>query len=109
EVIFGKDGLVGGLAAGKVVVDQTTGDPAETRAIAAELAALGIALVDAPVSGGPSGAEAGTIVTLCGGAPEAFARVKTILKQTGPAVVYFGQSGNGHVAKLIKNTLGGVN
>ena len=68
-----------------------------------------MALIDAPVSGGPAGAEAGTIVTLCGGDPEAFARVKPILEQTGPAVVYFGQSGNGHVAKLIKNTLGACN
>jgi 3-hydroxyisobutyrate dehydrogenase len=109
EVLFGVGGLAEGLSAGKVVVDQTTGDPAETRAIAAELERLGVALVDAPVSGGPGGAEAGTIVTLCGGSPEAFSRVRPILEQTGPAVVYFGQSGNGHVAKLIKNTLGACN
>ncbi|UVH60549.1 NAD(P)-dependent oxidoreductase [Variovorax paradoxus] len=109
EVLFGDGGLAEGLSAGKVIVDQTTGDPAETRAIAAELERLGVALVDAPVSGGPGGAEAGTIVTLCGGSPEAFARVKPILEETGPAVVYFGQSGNGHVAKLIKNTLGACN
>jgi 3-hydroxyisobutyrate dehydrogenase len=109
QVLFGPRGLAEGLAPGKIVIDQTTGDPAETRAIAAELEALGVSLVDAPVSGGPAGAEAGTIVTLCGGAPEAFARVQSILQRTGPAVVYFGQSGNGHVAKLIKNTLGACN
>jgi 3-hydroxyisobutyrate dehydrogenase len=109
EVLFGPGGLAEHLAPGKVIVDQTTGDPAETRAIAAELAQRQVALIDAPVSGGPAGAEAGTIVTLCGGDPEAFARVKSILEQTGPAVVYFGQSGNGHVAKLIKNALGACN
>lgn len=109
EVLFGAGGLAEGLSAGKVVVDQTTGDPAETRAIAAELGRLGVALVDAPVSGGPGGAAAGSLVTLCGGSPEAFARVRPILAQTGPTVVHFGQSGNGHVAKLIKNALGACN
>lgn len=109
EVLFGTNGLASGLSAGKVVVDQTTGDPSQTRAIAAELGRLGVPLVDAPVSGGPGGAEAGTIVSLCGGDPEAFARIRPILAETGPSVVYFGQSGNGHVAKLIKNTLGAIN
>ncbi|RZL88922.1 MAG: NAD(P)-dependent oxidoreductase [Variovorax sp.] len=109
QVLFGAEGLAEGLAPGKIVIDQTTGDPAETRAIAAELEALGVAFIDAPVSGGPAGADAGTIVTLCGGSPEAFARVQPILQRTGPAVVYFGPSGNGHVAKLIKNTLGACN
>ncbi|HSW19390.1 MAG TPA: NAD(P)-dependent oxidoreductase, partial [Ramlibacter sp.] len=109
QALFGPGGLAQGLTPGKIVIDQTTGDPAETRAIAAELEALGVSLVDAPVSGGPAGAEVGTIVTLCGGSPEAFARVRPILLRTGPAVVYFGPSGNGHVAKLIKNTLGACN
>jgi 3-hydroxyisobutyrate dehydrogenase len=109
QVVFGPGGLAQGLGSGKILVDQTTGDPAETRALAGELERLGVPLVDAPVSGGPAGAEAGTIVTLCGGSPQAFERVRPILRDTGPAVVYFGQSGNGHVAKLIKNTLGACN
>jgi 3-hydroxyisobutyrate dehydrogenase len=109
QVVFGPGGLAQGLGSGKILVDQTTGDPAETRALAGELERLGVPLVDAPVSGGPAGAEAGTIVTLCGGSPQAFERVKPILRDTGPAVVYFGQSGNGHIAKLIKNTLGACN
>jgi 3-hydroxyisobutyrate dehydrogenase len=109
EVVFGQAGLAQGLSAGKVIVDQTTGDPAATRAMAAELDKLGVSLVDAPVSGGPDGALAGTIVSLCGGAADAFARVRPILADTGPAVVYFGDSGNGHVAKLVKNTLGACN
>jgi 3-hydroxyisobutyrate dehydrogenase len=109
QVLFGPGGLAEGLAPDKIVVDQTTGDPAETRAMAAELEERGVAMIDAPVTGGPDGAEAGTIVTLCGGPPDAFARVKPILQHTGPRVVYFGQSGNGHVAKLIKNTVGACN
>lgn len=109
KVILGQGGLGEGLTAGKVVVDQSTGDPAATRAMAAELASNGVSLVDAPVSGGPGGAQAGTIVSLCGGAPEAFARVRALLELTGPTVTYFGASGSGHAAKLIKNTLGACN
>ena len=109
EVLFGEGGLGEGLTKGKIVVDQTTGDPAATRAMAAKLEALGVAMVDAPVSGGPKGAAKARIVTFCGGTPEAFARVQPILAHTGPAVVYFGSTGAGNVAKLIKNTLGACN
>jgi 3-hydroxyisobutyrate dehydrogenase len=109
EVLFGEGGLGEGLTKGKIVVDQTTGDPAATRAMAAKLEALGVAMVDAPVSGGPRGAAEARVVTFCGGTPEAFARVQPILAHTGPAVVYFGPTGAGNVAKLIKNTLGACN
>jgi 3-hydroxyisobutyrate dehydrogenase len=109
EVLFGNGGLSEGLASDKIVVDQTTGDPAATRALAAELEALGVAMIDAPVSGGPKGAAEGKIVTFCGGQQQAFARVRAILQLTGPTVVYFGPSGSGNVAKLIKNTLGACN
>ncbi|HSV77692.1 MAG TPA: NAD(P)-dependent oxidoreductase [Ramlibacter sp.] len=109
EVVFGPRGLIDGLAAGKIVVDQTTGDPAATRAMAAELEARGVRMVDAPVSGGPAGAAQGTMVTFCGGPAEAFARVRPLLTLTGPTVVHFGPTGSGNVAKLIKNTLGACN
>ena len=109
DVLFGDGGLVEGLTPGKIVVDQTTGDPMATRAMAHELEKLGISLVDAPVSGGPGGAAAGTIATLCGGPEDAFAKVRPLLATAGPGVVHFGPSGNGHIAKLIKNTLGACN
>jgi 3-hydroxyisobutyrate dehydrogenase len=109
RVLFGESGLGAGLARGKIIIDQTTGDPAATRAIAAELEALGVAMVDAPVSGGPKGAAEGKIVTFCGGPADAFARVRPILALTGPTVVHFGPTGSGNVAKLIKNTLGACN
>ena len=109
ELLFGPAGLVEGLSAGKIVVDQTTGDPVATRAMSAELHKRGIAMVDAPVSGGPGGAAASTMATLCGGPEDAYAKVRPILLTTGPGVVYFGSSGNGNVAKLIKNSLGACN
>lgn len=109
EVVFGKGGLAEGLAPGKIVVDQTTGDPTLTRAIAADLGKLGVAMVDAPVSGGPRGAVAGTIAIMCGGPADAYAAVRPILESISPNLVYCGGIGNGHVAKVINNAVASCN
>jgi 3-hydroxyisobutyrate dehydrogenase len=109
EVVFGKGGLAEGLAPGKIIVDQTTGDPTLTRGIAADLERLGVALVDVPVSGGPRGAQAGTIALIGGGPAEAFATVRPILESISPNLVYCGPTGNGHVAKLIQNAVASCN
>lgn len=109
EVIFGPGGLAEGLSPGKIVVDQTTGDPAVTRGIAADLQKLGVSLVDAPVAGGPRGAVAGTLAILCGGPAEAFASVRPLFDQISPNSVYCGVSGNGHIAKLVNNALATCN
>ena len=66
QVIFGSDGLASGLKKGAVIADMTTGDPNATREMAKELAKSGITLIDAPVSGGPHGADAGTIAIMVG-------------------------------------------
>ena len=109
EVLFGKGGLAEGLSPGKIVVDQTTGDPAATRAIAAELARLDVPLIDAPVSGGPAGATAGTIAIMCGGSADAFTKVRPVLEQISPNIVYCGANGNGHATKLVHNALAACN
>jgi 3-hydroxyisobutyrate dehydrogenase len=109
EVVFGKGGLAEGLAPGKILVDQTTGDPTITRAIAADLEKLGVALVDAPVSGGPRGAVAGTIAIMCGGPADAYAAVRPVLESISPNIIHCGQTGNGHVAKLINNAVASCN
>lgn len=109
EVILGKGGLVEGLSAGKIIVDQTTGDPSLTRGIAADLDRLGVALIDAPVTGGPRGALAGTIAIMAGGPAPAFARVRPVLESVSPNLVYFGASGRGHIAKLISNAVSTCN
>jgi 3-hydroxyisobutyrate dehydrogenase len=109
EVIFGENGLAAGLTSGKIIVDQTTGDPAITREMAAELQALGVALVDAPISGGPGGAAAGTLAIMCGGPSDACARVLTVLESISPHVIYCGDTGCGHIAKLVKNCIGACN
>lgn len=109
EVVFGKGGLAEGLSAGKIIVDQTTGDPSITRGIAADLQKIGVPLVDAPVSGGPRGAVAGTIAIMCGGPVDAFAKVLPVLAEISPNWVYCGDTGNGHAAKLINNAVASTN
>lgn len=105
RVLFGPGGLAEGLSAGKIIIDQTSGDPNDTRRFAARLEAQGVEVVDAPVSGGPRGAVAGTISIMCGGSPAAFQRVKPLLASISPNIVYCGSVGNGHVAKIVNNAV----
>ena len=109
EAIFGRAGLVEGLAPGKVIIDQTTGDPTLTRGIAADLEKLGVALVDATVSGAPRTAITGTINMMAGGPAEAVEKVRSILQAITPNVSWCGASGNGHAAKLINHAVAAVN
>ena len=109
QAIFGEGGLIEGLEPGKILVDQTSGDPDETRAMAAELAEKGITLIDAPVSGGPEGADAGTIAIMVGGPVEAFEKVKPVLEAISPNIDHCGDIGNGHVVKLVNNTIAACN
>ncbi len=102
-VIFGDEGLVDGLAGDSVVVDMTTGDPGETRAMAADLAERGIHMIDAPVSGGPMGADAGTIAIMVGGDDALFERCCPIFEDISPNVFHAGGVGAGHTMKLVNN------
>lgn len=103
QVIFGDEGLVDGLAAGAVVTDMTTGDPNATREMAAELAARGAHLIDAPVSGGPFGAEAGTLAIMVGAPDELFERCRSLFEDVSPNVFHCGGVGAGHTMKLVNN------
>jgi 3-hydroxyisobutyrate dehydrogenase len=103
--LWGERGLAAGLRPGSLVIDQTTGDPVATRAMAAQLAAKGIDFVDAPVSGGAAGARAGTIATMVGASDEAYGRVLPLLQAISPNVLRAGAVGAGHVMKLVNNML----
>lgn len=105
SMIFGPGGLAEGLAADAVIVDQTTGDAFETRAMSEELKARGIHLLDAPVSGGPPGAEAGTIAIMAGAPAELFARIEPVLRAISSNVFHVGDIGTGHVMKVANNLL----
>jgi 3-hydroxyisobutyrate dehydrogenase-like beta-hydroxyacid dehydrogenase len=102
------DAIEGDLRAGQVVVDLSTAAPGSTVAIHERLAARGVAYVDAGISGGAAGAEAGTLTIMAGGEAEALDAVRPVLAHFAAAVHHMGASGSGHVAKLINNFLNAV-
>lgn len=104
-VLLGADGIAASAKRGTLIVDQTSGDPTVTRAMAAELAERGISFVDAPVSGGPAGADAGTIAIMVGADAAQFDRIGPVLRAISPNVFHAGGIGCGHVVKLANNLL----
>ncbi len=108
KALFGDGGLASTAKAGALIIDQTTGDPIATRAMANDLAKLGIELIDAPVSGGAQGAEAGTIAIMVGADPEQYARALPVLNAISSSVFYAGEIGSGQVIKLVNNMLSGA-
>jgi len=107
-VIFGSDGFDATRRPGTLIVDQTSGDPRETPAMAEALARRGVELIDAPVSGGLMGAEAGTVTIMVGGSDKQFSRVRAILSAIRPNVVHAGAVGDAHTVKLVNNLLSGA-
>lgn len=93
------------LAPGTVWLDHTSGDPAESRALAEELAAREVIYLDAPVSGGTDGAQAGTLTVMVGGDPAATERVGEVLEAVAARVTHVGPSGAGMAVKAVNNAL----
>jgi 3-hydroxyisobutyrate dehydrogenase len=108
EVVLGPAGLRAGAAPGFALVDVSTGPPALARRLAAELATLGIEALDAPVSGGPRGAEAASLTIMVGGSRETFERWRSLLGALGSLVVRVGEAGAGQAAKLCNNLVAGA-
>ncbi len=104
-VVRGPGGILAHARPGTLVIDTSTSDPESTRALAIELAAAGHSLVDAPISGGASGADAGTLGMMVGGAPADIARARPILDAIAGKIVVVGPAGTGHAAKLVNNLL----
>ncbi|MBI2306662.1 MAG: NAD(P)-dependent oxidoreductase [Rhodocyclales bacterium] len=99
SVVFGENGLAGGFAPGAVLVDMSTIAPGLARDLAARLAARGVHMLDAPVSGGGGGAEAGTLAIMAGGDAEVLERVRPLFEVLGKTLVHVGGNGAGQVAK----------
>jgi 3-hydroxyisobutyrate dehydrogenase len=104
EQVIGDEALLAALVPGTIVVDMSSSEPAATRALAARLDARGVELVDAPVSGGVTGAVAGTLTIMVGGSNAAVARVRPVLETFG-TVVHAGPVGSGHAIKALNNLL----
>jgi 3-hydroxyisobutyrate dehydrogenase len=94
--------------AGALLVDSSTIDVATARDVATQAESKGLAMVDAPVSGGVAGAQAATLTFMVGGSEEAFARARPILESMGKTIVHAGRSGTGQAAKICNNMILGV-
>jgi 3-hydroxyisobutyrate dehydrogenase len=101
----GGGGVTGALTRGAVWVDCTSGDPPTCRVIEAQLAEVGVAFLDAPVSGGTSGAEQGTLTVMCGGDADVLERVRPVLATFGAKIVHCGPVGAGDAVKAVNNAL----
>jgi len=102
-VTEGADGILAGLAPGKVYVDMSTASPANTRALAEQVAAIGAQMLDAPVSGSVITLEEGKLSIMVGGDAEAFERVKPVLEAIGPRVFHLGPNGTAVTMKIAIN------
>jgi len=103
-----KTGLLSGLAAGKAFFDLSTNSPTVVRRLHAVFKARGVHMFDAPVSGGPRGAESGRLALWIGGDEEAFKKYKPVVDAIGDQAYYVGPIGAGSVAKLVHNCAGYV-
>jgi 3-hydroxyisobutyrate dehydrogenase len=105
EHVLRAEGVLAALAPGALVVDMSSSQPLSTRALAAEAAARGAELVDAPVSGGVSGAVEGTLTIMFGGSADAASACAPLLDALGGRVVHVGDVGAGHAVKALNNLL----
>jgi 3-hydroxyisobutyrate dehydrogenase len=105
SLLDGPDGLLAGLAKGTLFVDCTSGDPATSQAIAARLAEKDVAYIDAPVSGGTSGAEKGILTVMVGGDAAALERARPVLQSFGKKIVHCGKIGAGDAVKAMNNAM----
>jgi len=99
EVVLGDEGVIHGAKRGSVLIDMETISPASVRRIAAALADKGVDMLDAPVSGGPAGAESATLSIMVGGKPHVFERMKPLFDCLGKTVVHVGDHGAGQTTK----------
>jgi 3-hydroxyisobutyrate dehydrogenase-like beta-hydroxyacid dehydrogenase len=104
EVCFGPNGIADGAKPGLVLIDMSTISPTSSQQIAKRLGEKGVAMVDAPVSGGPFRAKSGTLAIMAGGEKEVFERVKPVLEALGsPTLV--GPNGLGETVKMVNQII----
>ena len=105
EMVYGDNGLKAGWKKGDIYVDMSTNAPSTIRKIAADAGIMGVTVLDAPVSGGTKGAEAGTLTIMVGGDPVAAKKIEGVLLAMGRKIFSVGDVGCGNVAKLVNNLI----
>ena len=101
EVLQGEGGALAQMQAGSVLIDHTTASPELARELSGDAAERGVAFLDAPVSGGQSGAEQGVLTAMVGGEAETFARSLPVLECYARRVVHMGPVGSGQLTKMV--------
>ncbi len=109
RVLFGEDGVAGGLKPGAVVIDMSTISPLATIEFGKRLEAMGCAMLDAPVSGGPKGAREGTLGIMVGGSRAVFDCCLPIFQAMGKTITHTGPLGNGQKTKMVNQLVGATN
>lgn len=105
EVILGADGVLASAQPESIIVDMTTSQPSLAEEIAAEAAKQGVASIDAPVSGGDTGARNAALSIMVGGEESAYQRVEPLLQLMGKTIVHQGPAGRGQHTKMVNQTL----
>ena len=108
EIYLGSGGIVGEANAGTLLIDCSTIDVETARAVAVAAEKNGLLMLDAPVSGGVTGAAAATLTFMVGGPTQAFTRAESILQKMGKTIVHAGGAGNGQAAKICNNMILGI-
>ena len=103
--VYLDNGILGAAKKGTVLIDSSTIDVDSARAVHSAAEKAGFDFLDAPVSGGVGGAEAGTLTFMCGGSDSAFAKAQPILEKMGKKIVHAGGAGAGQAAKICNNML----
>jgi 3-hydroxyisobutyrate dehydrogenase len=101
QVTIGPDGAFGTMREGAIFIDHTTASADVARELSAKAGKRGIGFIDAPVSGGQAGAEAGQLTVMCGGDADAFARAEPVIRSYAKAVRLMGPAGSGQLAKMV--------
>jgi len=109
KVLFGPNGVVQGLSAGKIVIDMSSIDPIATRGFAVRIREFKCDYVDAPVSGGEIGAKNATLTIMCGADPAVFERVRPLFELMGKNITHVGGVGDGQVAKVANQIIVALN
>lgn len=108
EIINGEKGILAGAVPGSVIIDCSTISPKDSQEVYEISRKKGVSYLDAPLSGGVTGAEAGTLSIMVGGDEEIFQRCRHLLEIVGKNIYYLGPAGSGNVIKLVNNLLVGI-
>lgn len=101
SVVYGENGVLAGMAPGSVLVDHTTTSAVLSREIAGKCVEQGVSFVDAPVTGGESGAQQGTLAVLCGGEDLTVSLIRPIVSAYASSITKIGPVGHGQLAKMV--------